>query len=53
MQLEISYSQTILHPVRYEYIWEKHKGTTGITSALREHYLSHVLLTVKQLCWEI
>ena len=49
MQLEISYKLfCILTGMKY--IWEKHKGTTGIMSALREHYLSHVLLTVKQLC---
>ena len=31
----------------------KSKGTTGITSAVREPYLSHILLTAKQLCWEV
>ena len=32
---------------------KKNKGTTGITSIIREHYLSYVLLPAKQMCWQV
>ena len=35
------------------YVREKLKDTKGIMSAIREHYLLHVLLTFKQLCWAV
>ena len=40
----------IKHVILEQYKTRKSEGTTGFTIAIREHYLSHVLLTVKQLC---